>query len=99
MWAFPSARREPGESLEDALRRALREKLGTRARIQRKVGEISHAYSHYRITLHGYLCIPGGQGVPPGRGSGWMRPGAGTRFALPRADRKLVELILREERS
>jgi A/G-specific adenine glycosylase len=99
MWAFPSARREPGESLEDALRRALREKLGTRARIQRKVGAISHAYSHYRITLHGYLCIPGGQGVPPGRGSSWMRPGAGTRFALPRADRKLVELILREERS
>ena len=99
MWSFPSARREPWESLEEALRRALREKLGTRARIQRKVGAISHAYSHYRITLHGYLCIPGRKGVPPGEGSGWMRPGAGTRFALPRADRKLVELIVREGRS
>jgi len=99
LWSFPSVRREPGESLEDALRRAVREKLGTRATIQRKVGAVLHAYSHYRITLHGYLCVPGGQGVPPGKGAGWMRPGAETRFALPGADRKLVELIMREERS
>jgi A/G-specific adenine glycosylase len=99
MWAFPSARRESGESLAGTLRRVLREKLRTRATIQRKVGAVSHAYSHYRITLHGYLCAPCGRGGPSGDGTGWMRPGAGTRFALPRADRKLVELILQEGRS
>ena len=99
MWSFPSARREPGESLEGALRRALREKLRMRVTIQRGVGAVSHAYSHYRITLHGYLCVPGGRWTPSGDGAGWIRPGAGTRYALPRADRKLVELILREEQS
>jgi A/G-specific adenine glycosylase len=99
MWSFPSARREPGESLEDALRRALREKLGARATIQRKVGAVPHAYSHYRITLHGYLCVPGGLRMPSGDGVGWMRPGARSRYAVPGADRKLVELIVREGRS
>jgi A/G-specific adenine glycosylase len=99
MWSFPSTRREPGESLEDALRRALREKLRTRATIQRKVGAVPHAYSHYRITLHGYVCRPGRLRVPSGEKMGWVHPGAGTPYALPRADRKLVELIVREERS
>jgi len=97
LWSFPSARREAGETLEDALRRALREKLRARVTIQRKVGTVPHAYSHYRITLHGYLCVPGGREGLRGEGAGWMRPGAGTRYALPRADRKLVELISREE--
>ncbi len=97
LWAFPSVRRSPGESLEDALRRALREKLRVPAAIQRKAGVVSHAYSHYRITLHGYLCVPGAGGIPAGAGTGWYRPGGKTRYALPGADRKLVELILRED--
>jgi A/G-specific adenine glycosylase len=97
LWAFPSGRRKPGESPEDAVRRVLAEKLRMRAVIQREVGTVSHAYSHYRITLHGHLCAPGAGGVPTGKDVGWLRPGAKTRYALPRADRKLLELIQREE--
>jgi hypothetical protein len=63
--------------------------------IQREVGAVRHAYSHYRITLHGFLCAGGA--LPAGEGTGWL-PGRGDgTFALPRADRKLVEFIRREE--
>ena len=97
LWAFPSGRRDPGETLEDALRRSLREKLQVRAEIQREVGVVRHAYSHYRITLHGFLCETSGSALPVGEGTGWL-PGHGEgTFALPRADRKLVEFIHREE--
>ncbi|MGE5283856.1 MAG: A/G-specific adenine glycosylase [Actinomycetota bacterium] len=97
LWAFPSGRRDPGESLEDALRRSLREKLRVRAVIQREVGAVGHAYSHYRITLHGFLCETRGSALPAGDGTGWL-PGHGEgEYALPRADRKLVEYIHREE--
>ena len=95
LWAFPSGKRDPGETLEGALRRSLREKLRVRAVIQREVGAVRHAYSHYRITLHGFLCAGGA--LPAGEGTGWL-PGRGEgTFALPRADRKLVEFIRREE--
>jgi A/G-specific adenine glycosylase len=97
LWAFPSGRRKPGESLEDAVLRVLEEKLRVRAVIQREVGAVPHAYSHYRITLHGHLCVPEAVGVPSGKDVGWLRPGAKSRYAIPRADRKLLELILREE--
>ncbi len=97
MWAFPSGRRDPGETLEDALRRSLREKLRVRVVIQREVGAVRHAYSHYRITLHGFLCETSGGALPVGEGTGWL-PGNGEgMFALPRADRKLLEIIHREE--
>jgi len=97
LWAFPSVRREEGETLEDALRRSLSKKLHVRARIQREVGAVRHSYSHYRITLHGFRCEVRGGELPAGEGTGWL-PGAGEgRFALPRADRKLLEIIHREE--
>jgi len=97
MWAFPSGRRDPGESLEDALRRTLREKLRVPAVIQREVGAVRHAYSHYRITLHGFFCDATGCAMPAGEGTGWL-PGDGEgTFALPRADRKLLEIMHREE--
>jgi len=97
LWAFPSERRDPGETLEDALRRSLREKLQVRAVIQREVGAVRHAYTHYRITLHGFLCETSGGAVPAGEGRVWL-PGRGEgTVALPRADRKLVEIIRREE--
>ena len=97
LWAFPSGRRDPGETLEDALRRSLREKLPVRAVIQREVGAVRHAYSHYRITLHGFLCETSGGVLPEGERTGWL-PGEGEgMFALPRADRKLLEIIHREE--
>jgi len=97
LWAFPSGKRDPGESLEDALRRSLREKLRVRAVLQSEVGAVRHAYSHYRITLHGFLCEMSGGALPAGEGTGWL-PGHGEgTFALPRADRMLVEIIHREE--
>lgn len=97
LWAFPSGRRNPGETLEDALRRSLRRKLPMRAVIQREVGAVEHAYSHYRITLHGFLCEMSEGVLPAGEGAGWLPwHGEGT-FALPRADRALVEIIHREE--
>ena len=97
LWAFPSGRRDPAESLEDAMRRSLREKLQVRAVIQRKVGSVQHAYSHYRITLHGFFCETSGGALPAGEGTGWLPRNEEGTFALPRADRTLVEFIHREE--
>ncbi len=97
LWAFPSGKRLPGESPETALRRAIREKLGVRIRIQKNMGAVRHAYSHYRITLHGFLCSAAGAELPSGDGAAWFRPEGAERYALPRADRKLLERIASEE--
>jgi A/G-specific adenine glycosylase len=97
LWSFPSGRRRPEESLEEALERSMREKLGVRILIQTKAGTVRHAYSHYRITLHGFLCTVAGTELPSGEGTAWLRPGGEHGYALPRADRKLIERCIGEE--
>lgn len=45
LWEFPGGKRKPGETLEDALERELREELGVTARIGREVYRTCHKYS------------------------------------------------------
>jgi A/G-specific adenine glycosylase len=97
LWAFPSGRRLPDETNEAALKRAVREKLGLDIEIQRKVGTVRHEYSHYRITLHGFLCEPARGALPSGEGADWILPGESSALALPRADRKLIERWIGKE--
>ncbi len=93
LWAFPGGKMAPGETPDAALGRILREKLGIRVVIQRKVGAVRHAYTHFRITLHGYLCVAEGGDLPAGEDGGWLPAGRKGGYAMPRADRKLIELL------
>ncbi len=56
MWEFPGGKQEAGESLDASLIRELHEELGVSVEVGRKVGVFKHAYTHFRVTLHAYLC-------------------------------------------
>jgi len=93
LWEFPGGKRKPGESLVGALRREIREELGIDIEVLEKVGAIRHGYSHFRVTLHAYRCRKAAGRVRTSREWRWVTPGALGRYALPRANRKLLELI------
>jgi len=56
MWEFPGGKMGEDETLEECLEREIKEELGIHIDIQEKVGVYQHAYTHYRITLHAFLC-------------------------------------------
>lgn len=56
MWEFPGGKVEPGESLVDCLTREIEEELGCHIRVGETFGEYQHAYTHFRINLHAFLC-------------------------------------------
>ena len=56
MWEFPGGKVEAGESLEDCLKREIREELGVQIRVGEPFGVYRHAYTHFRITLHAFRC-------------------------------------------
>ena len=56
LWEFPGGKRETGESLEDCLRRELREELAIAVDVGDLFTVVDHAFTHFKITLHAFEC-------------------------------------------
>jgi A/G-specific adenine glycosylase len=93
LWAFPGLHVEPGQASEPALQAHLALETGARVVVGDRVGEIRHAYTHFRETVEARVCTPQGVSVPAcGPVGRWVTRGELDALAMPRAHRRLVEL-------
>jgi A/G-specific adenine glycosylase len=62
MWEYPGGKQEPGESLENCLKREIKEELGVTIQVGAQIGVFRHAYTHFKVTLHAFESrISGGE--------------------------------------
>jgi len=92
LWEFPGGHQEPGETLEECLKRELWEELRIEVTIQGPFVTVKHAYSHFRVTLHTYHCLhtdgdPQAIDVEEWR---WVPLKDVDQYAFPTADRKII---------
>ncbi|MDD4244485.1 MAG: NUDIX domain-containing protein [Bacilli bacterium] len=52
-WEFPGGKIEPGESMEEAIVREIKEELNCNIRVIKYLGSVYHEYETFNITLNG----------------------------------------------
>jgi A/G-specific adenine glycosylase len=93
LWEFPGGKREEGETLQECLRREIREELDFDIEVGDVLCSVDHAYSHFSITLYA-LNARYKTGEPKAIGCSdwrWVHPEELDDFAFPRSDRKVIE--------
>jgi 8-oxo-dGTP diphosphatase len=95
LWEFPGGKREPGETLEDCLRREAREELGIEIDQPIPFRTLRYDYPEKAVELHFFRCgIETGEAQPLGCDDlRWVAPQDLPSFEFPPADLPLVRLL------
>ena len=95
LWELPGGKKRIKENNRDCLKREIKEELDIDINITKKIGEIKHQYSHFKINLIGYHCIyKAGKPKPiTSNGLKWITKKNINSFAFPKSTIKLFNLI------
>ncbi len=99
MWEFPGGKIEQDESLEQCLTREIREELDSLIQVGEPFGVYQHAYTHFSITLHAFLCklIEGEPKPVEAAELAWVNPADLQSYPMGKVDRQIAQrLILRD---
>lgn len=94
LWEFPGGKIERGESPLQALRREMLEEVGLHLESAPKLVVVEHAYSHFTVTIHAYVCTGSGRIPRSGpNGPRWVPLSRVDAFAFPAANRKILHAL------
>ena len=93
LWELPGGEFESNETPIEALRRKIKEEWNIDINIKKKVGDVKHAYSHFKITLTLYQCQTQGSVKSMNKEYRWITPAEIKNFPFPKSNHKLFNVL------
>jgi len=98
-WEFPGGKVNPGESLQEALRRELQEELGIDAEIGAEILRLRHRYPDRYVEVV-FFAVPKFNGIPRNNvfeAIEWVPREKLVEYPFLEADREMVQRLSRNE--
>ena len=95
LWEFPGGKIEPGETMQDCIRREIREELGIEIEVGDHLITVDHAYTHFRVTLNVYHCrrLSGEPQPLECDQVRWVTLDEIDQYPFPKANTKIIEAL------
>ena len=95
LWEFPGGKIEPGETVEDCIRRELQEELAIEVEVGNRLMTINHTYTHFKVTLNVFHCRhTAGEPQPIECDEvRWVEVSELEEFPFPKANSQIIDAI------
>ncbi len=95
LWEFPGGKIEENETIAECIQREIQEELGISIALKEHLITISHAYTHFRVTLNVYHCqyLEGEPKPIASEEIRWVKPEQLSEFPFPKANTKIIDAL------
>lgn len=95
LWEFPGGKVEPGETVEECIKREIWEEIGIAIEVGQHIITIDHVYPHLHVTLTVHQCrhltgIPQPLECEEIR---WVTLDEINQFAFPKANERIIDTL------
>jgi len=95
LWEFPGGKIEEGETIDECIKREVREELGIEIAVNEHLVDINHTYNDFSILLKAYLAkiVEGTPKTIECAEIRWVNIDKLTSFPFPSANQGIIEAI------
>ena len=96
LWEFPGGKQEPGELIDETIRRELAEELAIEVEVGAELIVVEHTYSHKRLRFVVHLCtwLSGDPQPLASQQVRWVRPEQLGQYPFPAANGRIIAALL-----
>ena len=95
LWEFPGGKIEPPETIEQCIKREVKEELGIDVAVEDLLVEINHTYNTFQVTLFVHNCryLGGEPQAIECEEILWVNPPEMKNYEFPQANTQIIDLL------
>ena len=95
LWEFPGGKIEPDETIEDCIRREIKEELDLDVLVGEHLITIEHKYTQFKVTLFVHYCqyVAGTPQTIKCEEVRWVNVSELNRYTFPKANYEIITLL------